>query len=206
MISLGETNHDKLVAKGLLQFNLSHLSRVYPHGSRITSSNYMPVAMWNTGCHMVALNYQTPDKPMQLNHGKFLANGRCGYILKPAYMLDENFSLDNPDTITRNFPINLKIEVIAGRHLSRNDKVKGICSPVVEVAVVGLSDDCESHKTEIIQSNGLNPVWKQTFTFKITLPEIALLKFTVEDGDFVGAKSDPFIGNIESMTFNSLIF
>lgn len=28
---------------------------------------------------------------MQINQGKFMANGRCGYVLKPAYMLDPSF-------------------------------------------------------------------------------------------------------------------
>jgi len=35
---------------------------------------------WNTGCQMVALNFQTPDLAMQLNQGKFEYNGNCGYV------------------------------------------------------------------------------------------------------------------------------
>lgn len=34
----------------------------------------------------VALNYQTPDEPMQLNRGLFGDNGGCGYVLKPDFM------------------------------------------------------------------------------------------------------------------------
>uniref|UniRef100_A0A914QYD6 Phosphoinositide phospholipase C n=1 Tax=Panagrolaimus davidi TaxID=227884 RepID=A0A914QYD6_9BILA len=194
MCSLSESKHDKLIEKGLLLFNTRHLSRVYPQASRLTSTNFMPVAMWNTGCHMVALNYQTADKPMQLNQGKFQANGRCGYILKPTYLMDETFRMENSETVVGNFPINLKIEIIAGRQLVRSDKSKGICSPFVDIEIIGLPFDCQSHRTTSISSNGLNPMWKQIFTFKITCPEMALLKFYVEDGDFVGAKSDPFIG------------
>lgn len=42
-------------------------------------------------CHLlnivsVALNYQTPGVMMNLNTGKFLENGGCGYVLKPAVM------------------------------------------------------------------------------------------------------------------------
>ena len=33
---------------------------------------------------MTAINYQTFDTPQQLNTSKFLANGRCGFVLKPA--------------------------------------------------------------------------------------------------------------------------
>jgi hypothetical protein len=34
----------------------------------------------------VALNYQTEGKFMDFNDGRFRANGRSGYILKPDYM------------------------------------------------------------------------------------------------------------------------
>ena len=37
-------------------------------------------------CFLVALNYQTPGLMMNLNTGKYLENGGCGYILKPAVM------------------------------------------------------------------------------------------------------------------------
>ncbi|GFU38931.1 1-phosphatidylinositol 4,5-bisphosphate phosphodiesterase gamma-1 [Nephila pilipes] len=65
MSSFPETKIEKL------QF-----SRVYPKGSRIDSSNYDPMKMWNAGVQMVALNYQTPDRAMQLNQARFLQNGR----------------------------------------------------------------------------------------------------------------------------------
>lgn len=46
----------------------------------------------------------------------------------------------------------------------------------------------------ILASNGLNPHWNETFVFNIYRPELAILRFSVEDGDFVGPKTDPFIG------------
>ena len=36
--------------------------RTYPAGTRIESSNYDPIPLWNHGIHMVALNVQTPGK------------------------------------------------------------------------------------------------------------------------------------------------
>lgn len=39
----------------------------------------------------VALNYQTPGLMMNLNDGKFLENGGCGYVLKPAVMREGIF-------------------------------------------------------------------------------------------------------------------
>ncbi|XP_015761083.1 PREDICTED: inactive phospholipase C-like protein 1 [Acropora digitifera] len=70
----------------LVNYNKSFLSRIYPSGKRVDSSNYNPQEMWNCGCQMVALNYQTPGVMMNLNTGKFLENGGCGYVLKPAVM------------------------------------------------------------------------------------------------------------------------
>jgi len=37
----------------------------------------------------VALNYQTCGLMMDLSDGRFLQNGGCGYVLKPAVMRDE---------------------------------------------------------------------------------------------------------------------
>ncbi|VDD94362.1 unnamed protein product [Enterobius vermicularis] len=191
MCSFSEAKHQKLFEKGLIQFNTRQLSRVYPMASRVRSGNYDPVPMWNSACHMVALNYQTGDRPMQLNQGKFMANGKCGYVLKPSYMIDEMFSPDAANVISTSCPIFLTIQVIGGRHLSRKDKSKGICSPFVEVEIVGFPNDSIAVRTRTIASNGLNPIWNETFHFSIHCPEAALLRFNVEDGDFV---TDPFIG------------
>jgi len=38
------------------------MTRVYPVGKRITSSNYNPVPHWLSGSQVVALNYQTFDR------------------------------------------------------------------------------------------------------------------------------------------------
>uniref|UniRef100_A0A1I7Z0P4 Phosphoinositide phospholipase C n=1 Tax=Steinernema glaseri TaxID=37863 RepID=A0A1I7Z0P4_9BILA len=188
MCSFSEAKHEKILEKGLIQFNIRQLSRVYPMASRMTSSNFNPVPMWNSGCHMVALNYQTPDKSMQLNYGKFLANGRCGYVLKPKYLLDSSF---NSEQIDHFAGIELTLTVVAGRHLTRKDRSKGICSPFVEVEVVGMNADAQSFSSRTISSNGLNPIWNETVTFRIRCPEVAMIRFLVQDGDFV---SDPFIG------------
>lgn len=46
----------------------------------------------------VALNFQTPGYEMDLNAGRFLVNGQCGYILKPACLRqpDTNFDPEYP--------------------------------------------------------------------------------------------------------------
>jgi len=66
MFSLPETRVEKLTTKDrgaiLLKANQKCLSRIYPKGQRVDSSNYDPTSMWNCGCHLTALNYQTPGQ------------------------------------------------------------------------------------------------------------------------------------------------
>lgn len=41
-----------LVANAYIRHNVDKLSRIYPAGSRINSSNYSPVPLWNAGCQI----------------------------------------------------------------------------------------------------------------------------------------------------------
>ena len=53
------------------------------------------------GCvppHAVALNFQTPGEQMDLNQGRFLPNGRCGYILKPSFLRTPVSTFDPENT------------------------------------------------------------------------------------------------------------
>ena len=61
-----------------VNYNKRQMSRIYPRGIRVDSSNYMPQIFWNAGCQMVSLNFQTIDLAMQFNLGKFEYNGNCG--------------------------------------------------------------------------------------------------------------------------------
>lgn len=40
-----------------------------------------------------------------------MANGKCGYVLKPSYMIDEMFSPDAANVISTSCPIFLTIQV-----------------------------------------------------------------------------------------------
>lgn len=42
----------------------------------------------------VALNFQTPGYEMDLNAGRFLINGQCGYVLKPACLRQPDTTFD----------------------------------------------------------------------------------------------------------------
>lgn len=52
-------------AQMMLWYHRVQISRVYPKAQRVNSDNYDPVRMWNVGSQMIALNFQTGDRPMQ---------------------------------------------------------------------------------------------------------------------------------------------
>uniref|UniRef100_A0A7N6AZQ8 1-phosphatidylinositol 4,5-bisphosphate phosphodiesterase n=1 Tax=Anabas testudineus TaxID=64144 RepID=A0A7N6AZQ8_ANATE len=172
-----------------VEYNKNQLSRIYPKGTRVDSSNFMPQIFWNIGCQMVALNFQTPDLPMQLNMGVFEYNGRSGYILKPEFMrrTDKHF-----DPFTENIVDGIVANtVVSGQFLS--DKKVGV---YVEVDLFGLPGDTKrKYRTKTSNGNSLDPVWNDdTFLFnKIVLPTLASLRIAVfeENGKFVGHRILP---------------
>ena len=88
-----------------LWYHEVQLSRVYPKALRTASDNYNPLPMWNVGSQMTALNFQTGDKPMQLNQAKFIQNGACGYVLRPEYMFESMYLPNDNSTISTDLTI-----------------------------------------------------------------------------------------------------
>ncbi|TKS87708.1 1-phosphatidylinositol 4,5-bisphosphate phosphodiesterase delta-1 [Collichthys lucidus] len=174
-------------ATAYIHHNMDKLSRIYPAGSRTDSSNYNPVPMWNVGCQIVALNFQTPSKEMHLNQGRFLPNGCSGYVLKPEFQRNLS-SQFNPSTLTEGPWLKKKtfhIMVISAQQLPKinKDKHKSIVDPLVRVEIYGVSADNASKETHYIENNGFNPMWNERFQFDIHVPELAMVRFVVEDYD-----------------------
>ncbi|XP_072306989.1 1-phosphatidylinositol 4,5-bisphosphate phosphodiesterase delta-1a isoform X2 [Eucyclogobius newberryi] len=170
-----------------MHHNMEKLSRIYPAGSRTDSSNYNPVPMWNVGCQIVALNFQTSSKEMHLNQGRFLPNGFCGYVLKPEFQRDLTSQFD-PNTLANGPWLKRKtfhIMVISGQQLPKINKNKNssIVDPLVRVEIFGVPADNASKETRYIENNGFNPVWNERFQFDIHVPELAMVRFVVEDYD-----------------------
>ncbi|MEE6488881.1 hypothetical protein FKM82_015419 [Ascaphus truei] len=116
MSSFTEYKARKLVKEPGNEFvrhNGWQLTRVYPTGLRTDSSNYNPQDMWNVGCQMVALNFQTAGVEMDLNDGLFRQNAHCGYVLKPVFMrhVETNFNPDQAQDTDGYSPVNLSVQV-----------------------------------------------------------------------------------------------
>ena len=129
---------------------------------------------------MVALNYQTEDIPMFLNHGLFLQNEQCGYVLKPEYMV-------NP-AVSPMGPIDLNIHVIGGSQLPNAAGFAGkgevdycdkqtyfdcmlfhilfvqTLTPFVRATLFGIGNDNTDFRTKPVKDNGFNPIWDEVCT------------------------------------------
>ncbi|KAM5316887.1 1-phosphatidylinositol 4,5-bisphosphate phosphodiesterase beta-3 isoform 1-T2 [Glossophaga mutica] len=197
MSSFVETKAMEQLTKSPMEFveyNKQQLSRIYPKGTRVDSSNYMPQLFWNVGCQLVALNFQTLDVAMQLNAGVFEYNGRSGYLLKPEFMRRPDKSFDPfTEVIVDGIVANaLRVKVISGQFLS--DRKVGI---YVEVDMFGLPVDTRrgKYRTRTSQGNSFNPVWdEEPFEFpKVVLPTLASLRVAAfeEGGKFVGHRILP---------------
>uniref|UniRef100_A0A8C1UD26 Phosphoinositide phospholipase C n=1 Tax=Cyprinus carpio TaxID=7962 RepID=A0A8C1UD26_CYPCA len=197
MSSFVETKALELLKESPVEFveyNKMQLSRIYPKGTRVDSSNYMPQVFWNAGCQLVALNFQTIDLPMQLNLGIFEYNGKCGYRLQPEFMrrTDKQFDPFTQNTVDGIVAHTLSVKIISGQFLS--DKKVGV---YVEVEMFGLPVDTKrkAFKTKTSQGNAVNPVWDEDpVVFKrVVLPTLALLRIAVyeDNGKFIGHRIIP---------------
>uniref|UniRef100_A0A667ZVU4 1-phosphatidylinositol 4,5-bisphosphate phosphodiesterase gamma n=1 Tax=Myripristis murdjan TaxID=586833 RepID=A0A667ZVU4_9TELE len=186
MSSFPETKAEKYVnkikGKKFLQYNRLQLSRIYPRGQRLDSSNYDPLPMWLCGSQLVALNFQTADKPMQMNQALFMLNGRSGYVLQPPIMRDDNFDPFDRHTLRGLEPVTLQIEVLGARHLPKHGR--GIVCPLIEIEVCGAEYDSAKQKTDSEADNGLNPTWpRKPFHFTVCNSAFAFLRFVVYEID-----------------------
>ncbi|KAL0592809.1 1-phosphatidylinositol 4,5-bisphosphate phosphodiesterase eta-1 [Plecturocebus cupreus] len=209
VLSFSETRAHQVVQQKSEQFmiyNQKQLTRIYPSAYRIDSSNFNPLPYWNAGCQLVALNYQSEGRMMQLNRAKFTTNGNCGYVLKPQQMCKGTFNPFSGDPLPANPKKQLILKVISGQQLPKPpDSMFGdrgeIIDPFVEVEIIGLPVDCCKDQTRVVDDNGFNPVWEETLTFTVHMPEIALVRFLVWDHDPIGRD---FVGQ-RTVTFSSLV-
>ncbi|CAB3224475.1 unnamed protein product [Arctia plantaginis] len=170
----------------LIAHTETQLVRTYPAGLRIDSSNFDPVTFWGCGVQLVALNYQTEDAAMAVNAAMFESNGSAGYVRKPPVMWDPGhiaYRRFNP--MDKEFDgihaAHLTLAVISGQYVAEN--VYSFYNAFVEVEILGVPADCKKIRTKVARKNALNPIWNETFTFRINFPELAFIRFDIYDAD-----------------------
>ncbi|KAM4879949.1 LOW QUALITY PROTEIN: 1-phosphatidylinositol 4,5-bisphosphate phosphodiesterase beta-3 [Sylvia borin] len=196
MSSFVETKGLEQLTKSPLEFveyNTRQLSRVYPKGTRVDSSNFHPQLFWNAGVQMAALNFQSLDVPLQLNLSVFEANASSGYLLKPEPLRRpgrafDPFSEGRLDGIVAN---TLSVQVLSGQFLAERR-----CGVFVELEVFGLPVDTRRRlRTRTCQGNPFNPVWDEEplVLHKVVFPALASLRVAAyeEGGRLLGQRVLP---------------
>jgi len=191
MHSIGETKLNKLLSKPETpklwrQYNQTHMTRTYPAGFRVDSSNYNPILAWAMGCQLVALNFQTTNcMYLSLNDGRFRQAGGLGYVLKPTSVLEN----------TPPRPRKLELRVVQGYCLPKPKGVHSgeVIDPYVRVELhdVKASPEegvesfySETLTTNVVHNNGFCPVFEDaTKTFTVHNEDVAMLHFQVLDDD-----------------------
>lgn len=184
--SINENTAKKLCRKqplALVAHTQTQLMRTYPAGMRIDSSNFNPVIFWSFGIQMAALNYQTDDTSMQLNTAMFETNGKCGFVSKPNVMWDRShvmYRRFNPwdKEFDGLHSSHIVINIVSGQYVCPSNVN---LSTYVEVEIIGIPADCNKQKTKIVQKNALNPIWNDTFHFRVMFHDLTFLRFSVLD-------------------------
>ncbi len=186
MHSIGETKIAKLLKSpetptSWRRYNEQHMTRTYPAGVRVDSSNYNPILAWAMGCQLVALNFQTHDLPMLLNDGRFRQAGGGGYVRKPVGGCDQ--------------PRTIQIQVISGHCLPKPGGVKvgEAIDPYVRVELHDVQTTADGREeyiydelqTSVVKNNGFCPSWNsgKYKSFCVHNPNVAMFYFQVLDED-----------------------
>ncbi|XP_057441793.1 phosphoinositide phospholipase C 2-like [Lotus japonicus] len=199
-LSLSEQQLEKAVltyGKEIVRFTQRNIMRVYPKGTRIDSSNFNPLIGWMHGAQMVAFNMQGHGRSLWLMHGMFRANGRCGYVKKPDFLLStgpDNEVFDPKAKLP--VKITLKVTVYMGEGWYYDFKHTHFdkYSPpdfYTRVGIAGVPNDTIMRKTKAIEDSWL-PSWNEVFEFPLTVPELALLRIEVHEYDM--SEKDDFGG------------
>jgi len=181
----------------LIRFTQNNILRIYPKGVRINSSNYNPFIGWVHGAQMVAFNMQGYGRSLWLMHGFYRANGGCGYVKKPDFLMKNgpNGEVFNPKAeLPVKTTLKVKVYMGDGWHLDFTQTHFDQYSPpdfYTRVGIAGVPADSIMKKTKAIEDNWA-PSWNEEFEFPLRVPEIALLRVEVHEYDM--SEKDDFGG------------
>ncbi|PSR71749.1 Phosphoinositide phospholipase, partial [Actinidia chinensis var. chinensis] len=117
-------------------------------------------------------------------HGMFKANGGCGYVKKPDFLLklgSNNEVFDPRATLPVKTTLKVTVYMGEGWHLDFRPTHFDPYSPpdfYTRVGIAGVPADTVMKKTKPIEDNWV-PVWNEEFEFPLTVPELALLRIEV---------------------------
>ncbi|WMV19884.1 hypothetical protein MTR67_013269 [Solanum verrucosum] len=178
------TNH----GKDLVRFTQRNILRVFPKGTRVTSSNFKPMIGWMHGAQMVAFNMQGYGKALWIMHGMFRSNGGCGYVRKPSFLMERgpyNELFDPKVTLPVKKTLRVRVYLGDGWRMDFSHTHFDAFSPpdfYTKLYIIGVPADAAKSKTRIIEDDW-GPIWGEEFKFPLTVPELALLRIEVREYD-----------------------
>ncbi|KAK2980002.1 hypothetical protein RJ640_020028 [Escallonia rubra] len=190
-ISLREQQLEKAVRTNgtdIIRFTQRNLLRIFPKGTRYDSSNYNPLIGWRHGAQMVAFNMQGYGRPLWLMQGMFRANGGCGYVKKPDFLLKADPVFDPNQILPVKKILKVKVYMGEGWYLDFHHTHFDVYSPpdfYAKVGIAGVPADSIMKSTKTIEDNWI-PTWDEEFEYLLTVPELALLRIEVHEYDVTG--------------------
>ncbi|NWX84321.1 PLCZ1 phosphodiesterase, partial [Nothoprocta pentlandii] len=183
--SIGETRARKFVKHSAQEF-IGHtarfITRIYPKGTRATSSNYNPQEFWNVGCQMgrcICRGFLFTAMQTHTEGFFFFNVILVMWYMLPVVSLATMYSLFLELYL---YIATLIFQLISGHQLPRSNLSKSNkADPLVQIEVYGVPEDQTKKQSSVAKSNALNPRWNETFTFTVQVPELALIRFNVED-------------------------
>ncbi|NP_001293118.1 phosphatidylinositol phospholipase C 7 [Solanum lycopersicum] len=174
--------------KDLVRFTQRNILRVFPKGTRVTSSNFKPMIGWMHGAQMVAFNMQGYGKSLWIMHGMFRSNGGCGYVRKPSFLMERgpcNELFDPKVTLPVKKTLRVRVYLGDGWRMDFSHTHFDAFSPpdfYTKLYIIGVPADAAKSKTRIIEDDW-GPIWGEEFKFPLTVPELALLRIEVREYD-----------------------
>ncbi|KAJ7448275.1 1-phosphatidylinositol-4,5-bisphosphate phosphodiesterase 1 [Mycena galericulata] len=213
MFSLSENTANKMIRSGavldVIKHNRTHLVRIYPKGTRLKSSNYLPHGYWSAGAQLVAINWQTPDLGYMMNHAMFQRNGGSGYVLKPRAL-----RLPQKDLLAKRTEHVFEVGIVSAQQLPPPKDGSGLggaassVDPFVEVSLhvpdwsgfhpqqhgvvlapgspsipAASNANAITYRTSCVRNNGFNPVWEEKLEIPFScvgeMMELVFVRFAV---------------------------
>ncbi|XP_071732765.1 phosphoinositide phospholipase C 6-like isoform X7 [Rutidosis leptorrhynchoides] len=186
-----------LYGADIVRFTQKYILRVFPKGTRVTSTNFRPLTAWMHGAQMVAFNMQGYGRSLWMMHGMFRSNGGSGYVKKPDFLMNKGPNGEVFDPKSKTLPVKqtLKVKIYMGDgwRLDFSQTHFDAFSPpdfYTKIYMAGVAVDVAKKRTRVIDDDW-TPIWNEEFTFPLRVPELALLEIVVQEYD---VDKDDFAG------------
>lgn len=188
--------------------NRRFLMRVYPSNMRLRSTNFLPINYWLHGVQMVATNWQTYDLGQQINEALFDGADKAGYVLKPKDIRKPviKHTMRNLPSFTEK-KIKFRIKIISAHQLPKPNNFNiDTINPFVTLEIMGaqtvdIDEGISECQTSVINDNGFNPIWNESFGGTISTNGFLFIKFSLNTAISKDSTAilGTFLGKLENL-------